>query len=737
MKKNKFYISMGVSILTLVATGILNTTDTYAEPVNNKNLVKIEQKMMQRYPGVQSELIQSEDTTIYRKNQLDNTFGASNNQSSGIYKRNTDSITIYVDENTDQTALPTYTISPIILNQYLDGHPQKIALKKGKNTINNASQGIIHLQNITATTTQQKLLVTVDGGIKLPRFILGKTTEADWQNQVRQSPNTPGYELVGTHTLVTGSKTTLNQVKDPQRIIETYDKVVKFHDESSGLDNSTSLHRQGRGLIQHMRETQESGYYMYAWFSHTAYSKDSGMAKLLSASSDTLWGPMHELGHTYQMNRMTWNNQTEVTVNIYSMRSEKKFGDRSRLEREKVYDKIFTYFKLSNKNYDNNKDLFVRLGMFWQLELAFGDSFYPQLHKLYREEAKDLRSDSAKQQYFISSTSKIANKNLLPYFEMWGLPITNETRQTIQKYPKLTHKIWEYRDEMKNPISPIDPIQPEKPATPVTLSILDVEHNFVKFKWTQTQGDSSIKEYIVYRDGKEIGRTTTTEFTDQTVQPMTNYNYNVVTISTVGGTSDKSASLQIKTPTVPSAETPAPTKPTAIVSTTITENSISLTWSPSNSSVGIAGYNVYRNGAKISTVNATSFTDTSLQANTTYTYQITAFDRTHKESIKSDSITLKTKQTETQLSTWDSNKIYTAENKVFFNGVEYKAKWWTQGNRPDQSDVWESLSKNTMEWEYNKAYNGGDNVTFQGKTYKAKWWTQGNQPGSSPVWEKI
>ncbi|WP_086312236.1 M60 family metallopeptidase [Candidatus Enterococcus palustris] len=737
MKKNKLYVSMGTSLLALAAAGILHTTTVDAVSESNVTNGNIEQKNGEQRAGIQSELLQSEDTAVYRKNQLDNTFGPSNNQSSGVYKRSTDSITIYVDEKTDQTAMPTYTISPIILNSYQEGNPQKIALKKGKNTINNSTEGIIHLQNITNATTQQKLVVTVDGGVKLPRFILGKTTEADWQNQVRQNPNAPGYELIGKHTLVTGSKATLSQVKSPQRIVETYDKVVKIHDQSSGLDNSSSLHRRSRGLIQHMRETQESGYYMYAWFSHTAYSKDSGMEKLLTASTDTLWGPMHELGHTYQMNRMTWKNQTEVTVNIYSMRSEKQFGGRSRLERENVYDKIFAYFKQPTKNYDENKDLFVKLGMFWQLELAFGDNFYPQLHKLYREEAKSLGSDSAKQQYFITSTSKIANKNLVPYFEMWGLPITSETKQAVQKYPKLTHKIWEYRDEMKNPISPIDPTQPEKPAAPTNLSVLDLKHNLVKFNWVSKQGNTQIKEYIVYRDGEEIARTAATDFTDKMVQPITTYNYTIASVNTAGIVSEKSANLQVKTPTAPIVEAPAPTKPVNIISSNISENSLDLTWTASNSSIGVVGYNIYRNGVKISTVKVPSFKDTGLQANTAYTYQISAFDSKNKESLKSDSITIKTKETETQLSTWESTKVYTAGNKVFYNGTEYEAKWWTQGNRPDQSDAWKSLSNKTMEWESKKAYTGGNIVTFQGNTFKAKWWTQGNQPGTSPVWEKI
>ncbi|MEI5993025.1 M60 family metallopeptidase [Candidatus Enterococcus mansonii] len=737
MKKKQFYTYLGTTmLLTILASSTIYAAEghaTQAEATNQSSVLTPEQK----YASVQLTLTQSEDVPTYRKVQLDNYFGASNDQSTGVYKRSTDVITIYVDERTDQTELPTYTISPVVLNQSREGNPTKFPLKKGKNIINNTNEGIIHLQNISKVTSQKTLSVTVEGGTQLPRFILGKTTETDWQNQIRQNPNAPGYELVGKHTVITGSKETVKHVKTPKKTLETYDKVVENHNKTAGLDNSSSLNRTSRGIFQHMRETQDPKFYMYASLNHTGYSKNSGMANMLTANPTDMWGPMHELGHTYQMERMTWRNQTEVTVNIFSLRSEKAFGNKSRLERDGVYNRIFSHFQQPNKNYDSNTDLFVRLGMFWQLELAFGDNFYPQLHKLYREEAKSLTSDVAKQQYFITSASKIANKNLQPYFDMWGLPVTAETKQVLQQYPKLTHKIWEYRDEMKNPISPIDPAQPEKPAAPTNLSAVDVKHDSVKIKWNNAQSAKPIKEYIIYRDGKEIARTSATDWTDKSVKATTTYNYSVATMLSTGETSDRSMNLQIRTPNAPIVETPAPSKPVNVLSSNITQDSITLNWSPSTSPVGVSGYNVYRNGVKITTVRTTTFKDSGLQANTNYTYQIAAFDSSNKESAKSDSHTVKTKAAENQLSTWESNKVYTAGNKVFYNNLEYEAKWWTQGNRPDRSDAWKLLSDAVMEWDSKKAYVGGDTVTFQGKTYKAKWWTQNNQPGNTPVWELV
>ncbi|MGL4826506.1 MAG: glycosyl hydrolase family 18 protein [Vibrionaceae bacterium] len=82
-------------------------------------------------------------------------------------------------------------------------------------------------------------------------------------------------------------------------------------------------------------------------------------------------------------------------------------------------------------------------------------------------------------------------------------------------------------------------------------------------------------------------------------------------------------------------------------------------------------------------------------------------------------------------STWDANAVYNGGDKVTHNGIEYTAKWWTQGDEPGASDVWEEKADGTVKaWDAAKVYNGGDQATFQGNLYEAKWWTQGDEPGN-------
>ncbi len=89
--------------------------------------------------------------------------------------------------------------------------------------------------------------------------------------------------------------------------------------------------------------------------------------------------------------------------------------------------------------------------------------------------------------------------------------------------------------------------------------------------------------------------------------------------------------------------------------------------------------------------------------------------------------------------TWDSNIIYTSGDTVVFNGITYKANWWVQGQRPDQSGAWSEVIPDDgtiRAWRADLVYNSGDLVSYQGVNYSAAWWTKGEQPGSAAVWKQ-
>lgn len=89
--------------------------------------------------------------------------------------------------------------------------------------------------------------------------------------------------------------------------------------------------------------------------------------------------------------------------------------------------------------------------------------------------------------------------------------------------------------------------------------------------------------------------------------------------------------------------------------------------------------------------------------------------------------------------TWREDKVYTAGDTAVYNGKTYRAKWWTKGQRPDQSQAWERVltGDEANEWQASTAYRGGSIVHFEGERYQARWWTRGQQPGRHSVWKKL
>jgi subtilase family serine protease len=81
-----------------------------------------------------------------------------------------------------------------------------------------------------------------------------------------------------------------------------------------------------------------------------------------------------------------------------------------------------------------------------------------------------------------------------------------------------------------------------------------------------------------------------------------------------------------------------PTQPTDLVATTVDQNHINLSWTGSSGGDGIAGYHVYRNGIEVGTVANTTFSDSGLTPNTTYSYYVVAYDNNDDLSPASSSV---------------------------------------------------------------------------------------------------
>ncbi len=101
--------------------------------------------------------------------------------------------------------------------------------------------------------------------------------------------------------------------------------------------------------------------------------------------------------------------------------------------------------------------------------------------------------------------------------------------------------------------------------------------------------------------------------------PDGSHTWTVVATDTSGNVS----STATRSFTVSNTVTSNPTAPTGLTATAVSTSQVALSW---NSSGAVYGYEIYRNGVDIghTTGSGTTYTDTGLSANTTYTYNVSA-----------------------------------------------------------------------------------------------------------------
>ncbi len=176
------------------------------------------------------------------------------------------------------------------------------------------------------------------------------------------------------------------------------------------------------------------------------------------------------------------------------------------------------------------------------------------------------------------------------------------------------------------------------PTTPTALRSTSVTMTSVALAWTASADDVAVTSYDVYRGTTLAGSSTTTTFTDSSLVPGTAYSYTVRARDAAGNASGPSSALAVTTLT----DTTAPTAPAGLTSPSKTSTSVSLSWTASTDNVGVSGYDVYRATTLAGSSTTTSFTDSGLTANTTYSYTVRARDAAGNLSMPSAALSVTT-----------------------------------------------------------------------------------------------
>lgn len=310
-------------------------------------------------------------------------------------------------------------------------------LKQGDNVIQVENEGPIYIIN----TTNEAVTADIKGATgQMPYFSLGETSVEDFQTQMTQNTAAKDVQLVSQKAIVTVSyEMAKKYLGNPQELMEYFDRFLLAQDKVSGITDAGNPVNHTDRHFQHFVEVDIK--YMYASQEYMGFHGDAALQRLLKTNNG--WGVWHESGHQRQQNPWKWSSVSEATVNIYSMAAQKElYGKVTALD--KYYPQMYEYLaKEDSEKVFNNLNNDVMMVFFGQLEMIFGDKFYPRLHQYYRENAISLSSDEQKIQQFILNVSKVTGYDLTEYFEQWGFTISDEVRAEIANFLPVTAEIWQ------------------------------------------------------------------------------------------------------------------------------------------------------------------------------------------------------------------------------------------------------------------------------------------------------
>ncbi|MGH1158655.1 M60 family metallopeptidase [Bacillus mycoides] len=719
-------ILAATATVTMLTTGMVSSSDVFAEETKQQKKISTS---LQEEKSVKSEnriyTVPGKGDVEVLKQQERKSMAFSPYEPTGLYAKPNEQITINVEGNQNiQAYIGTYSYDA---SWREDSKVKSFTLKPGINTIQSPNGGMIYFYNKQQGGTIRTTVTT--GGTTTPFFELGKHTKQDLINMLDQYPNAHAVELKGERVLITASparikKYLLGSNTDPVQLLKKMDEATRIQDKVAGLSGE----QVDKHYIHYVEENHSPDYYMYATSYRTAYVGDAIQYVLdINKFIKDGWGPWHEAGHLRQQSPWKFYNMTEVQNNIYSLSVEKAFTSNQsfRLQQEGAYTKAFQYLEQPNKNYDEVSDVFVKLVMLWQLQLAYGEDFYPKLHQLYRDmSSSELpQTDENKKQLFMISASKVAKQNLIPFFEKWGLRPNNDTIQKVAAlgYPILTAEIWKGTDS--------NPIKPDVPNENNILEgsqfawslkgISDFEFAKINFNKSTEEMQIDLKAGIPHHYFNE----TYASIKVQNASGKVVYNKDIygnkqqnaesqkvpvkvgdyielthlegvhrATFMNVDNSKQegfgKKAIYEVTKDGLktvnqivnPKPDTEAPTQPQELYASNLTSNSVELKWNPSTDNVSVKEYQVLRDGQLIQTVQGTTYTDQNLTVNKEYKYAVKAVDAAGNTSIQSNILPVKTKDQNTSYEKWDPKKAYTKGDKVEHQGKVYEAIQNHQGN---------------------------------------------------------
>jgi chitodextrinase len=169
------------------------------------------------------------------------------------------------------------------------------------------------------------------------------------------------------------------------------------------------------------------------------------------------------------------------------------------------------------------------------------------------------------------------------------------------------------------------------------------------------------------------------------------------------------------------ADTQAPTAPSSLTTSSVTQSSLTLSWTASTDNVGVTGYDVYDGTTLVASPSTSSVSITGLACNTSHSYTVKAKDAAGNKSTASTA-----KSVTTSACTTNTTTHFEAESYSSMSGITKETTTDTGGgsniasiHNNDYADYSFKVAKTgtyTTKFRVSSAANGGTIQVLKGTT---------------------
>jgi hypothetical protein len=294
--------------------------------------------------------------------------------------------------------------------------------------------GLVYIEVPGRAKETAAFTATIKGAIAAPLFVLGQHTDEQWNTEIKKQPG-HWAELACANLIITCPTEVARTINNPTELMTFWQKVVEAQDDVS---NQATERKRPERIVS---DIQISAGYMHSGYPIMIPTSAAPEMVTFGRIKFPGWGFYHEIGHNHQRGAFTFDGTGEVTNNVIGMycyhevlKKDWLIGH-SAITEESRRENVQKIKRASDKWQTWKSDPFLALTTYIQIMQEFGwESWRKYLHSFvdtsYGPAPKD---DADARDQFLIRYSKIVNKNLGPFFDFWGIPVSASAKEQAGK----------------------------------------------------------------------------------------------------------------------------------------------------------------------------------------------------------------------------------------------------------------------------------------------------------------